>query len=186
MQRSLEDSWREMSPYLAEVLALEPAARQAWLDDLALRMPAVAAQVRACLQELDELDANDFLDCTPAWTPGPITLAGQQMGAYTLDQLIGHGGMGTVWQAHRHDGRFEGQVAVKLLNTALIGHPAERRFVREGSVLAKLQHPNIARLLDAGVAAHGQPYLVLELVEGMRIDEYCDAQRLTVEQRLAL
>ena len=83
--------------------------------------------------------------------------------------------MGTVWLAHRSDGRFEGSVAIKLLNVALIGRPNELRFAREGSVLARLQHPNIARLADAGVAENGQPYLVLEYVEdGKRIDAYCE------------
>jgi eukaryotic-like serine/threonine-protein kinase len=186
VKRTLEAQWSELSPHLAELLALEPAARQGWLHDLAQRRPELAAQLDSCLHDLAGLDARNFLDSPSAWIPGSTTLAGEHIGAYTLDRLIGHGGMGTVWRAHRHDGRFEGEVAVKLLNAALIGHPAERRFVREGSVLAKLQHLNIARLMDAGVAAHGQPYLVLELVDGMRIDHYCDARRLTIEQRLVL
>ena len=94
--------------------------------------------------------------------------------------------MGSVWLAHRSDGRFEGQVAVKLLNAALVGHPSEQRFAREGSVLARLQHPNIARLLDAGVEADHQPYLVLEYVRGERIDEYCNQNALDIEQRIRL
>jgi len=94
--------------------------------------------------------------------------------------------MGTVWLAHRSDGRFEGQVAVKLLNAALVGHPSEQRFAREGRVLARLQHPNIARLLDAGVEAGRQPYLVLEYVRGERIDEYCKQRGLGIEQRIRL
>jgi len=94
--------------------------------------------------------------------------------------------MGTEWLAHRSDGRFEGQVAVKLLNAALVGHPSEQRFAREGRVLARLQHPNIARLLDAGVEAGRQPYLVLEYVRGERIDEYCKRHGLGIEQRIRL
>jgi serine/threonine-protein kinase len=182
----LEDSWRAVDPYLTEMLSLEPALRTCWLDTLAEREPDMAAQLRACLGELEQLDQQGFLATPPVGAPPCMALSGQRMGAYTLDRTLGHGGMGTVWLAHRNDGRFEGCVAMKLLNTALIGQPAERRFVREGSVLAKLQHPNIARLLDAGIADHGQPYLVLELVEGIRIDHYCDGARLSVEQRLAL
>ena len=94
--------------------------------------------------------------------------------------------MGAVWRARRADGRFEGHVAVKLLHLSLVGRTGSRRFEREGAILARLSHPNIARLLDAGVTAGGQPYLVLELVEGERIDQHCDAERLRVDERVAL
>jgi serine/threonine-protein kinase len=80
--------------------------------------------------------------------------------------------MGTVWLARRADGHFEGEAAVKLLNLALLSSSGQKRFRREGSVLARLTHPNIARLLDAGVASAGQPYLVLERVDGVPLDEY--------------
>ena len=96
------------------------------------------------------------------------------IGAYTLMSRIGHGGMGSVWLAPRSDGRYEGQVAIKLLNAALVGRGGEERFRREGTILARLAHPHIARLIDAGVSNTGQPYLVLELVEGQHIDAYCD------------
>src|SRR4029079_1588920 len=88
--------------------------------------------------------------------------------------------------ARRSDGRFEGRAAVKLLNTALVGHPSERHFAREGSVLARLQHPNIAHLLDAGLVDGNQPYLVLAYVAGKRIDVYCDRHNLDTEQRIRL
>jgi serine/threonine-protein kinase len=94
--------------------------------------------------------------------------------------------MGTVWLARRSDGRFEGNVAVKLLNTALIGRNGEDRFRREGRVLARLTHPNIARIMDAGVSDAGQPYLVLEYVKGSAIDRHCDECSLGVEARLKL
>ena len=94
--------------------------------------------------------------------------------------------MGTVWLARRSDGRFEGTAAVKLLNLALLDQVGAARFQREGTVLARLKHPNIARLLDAGVTAGGQPYLVLEYVEGEPIDRWCDEHRLGPEARLRL
>ena len=94
--------------------------------------------------------------------------------------------MGTVWLARRSDGRFEGTAAVKLLNLALLDQVGAARFRREGTVLARLNHPNIARLLDAGVTAGGQPYLVLEYVEGERLDRWCDEHRLGPEARLQL
>ena len=94
--------------------------------------------------------------------------------------------MGNVWLARRSDGRFEGLAAVKLLNASLVGRAGEERFQREGSILARLAHPHIARILDAGVSPTGQPYIVLEYVEGEQIDRYCDAKTLDVEARLRL
>jgi tetratricopeptide (TPR) repeat protein len=94
--------------------------------------------------------------------------------------------MGTVWLARRSDGRFESDVAIKLLDSSLVGHAGEERFAREGSFLARLRHPHIANLIDAGVSPSGQPYLVLERVEGLHIDRYCDEQRLDVPGRIRL
>ena len=186
MKPTHEDDWREISPYLDEVLDLEIEARAAWLQDLQAREPEKAARVRAHLLELAELDKQNFLGSAATSLLASASLAGETFGSYTLDRSIGYGGMGTVWLAHRSDGRFEGQVAVKLLNAALVGHPTEQRFAREGSVLAKLKHPNIAHLLDAGVAGGSQPYLVLEYVSGDRIDLYCEKHELSIEQRITL
>ena len=111
---------------------------------------------------------------------------GQEIGAYTLISPIGHGGMGTVWLARRSDGRFEGFAAVKLLNASLVGREGEHRFRREGTILARLTHPSIARLIDAGVSPIGQPYLVLEYVRGQHIDRYCDERTLDVPARIRL
>jgi serine/threonine protein kinase/Tfp pilus assembly protein PilF len=114
------------------------------------------------------------------------TMAGQVLGAYTLVSEIGHGGMGSVWLAVRNDGRFEGRVAVKILNVALADRTGGARFRREGSILARLSHPHITRLLDAGVTPSAQPYLVLEFVEGEHIDRFCDSRGLNVETRIRL
>ena len=94
--------------------------------------------------------------------------------------------MGSVWLAQRSDGRFDRKAAVKFLSAALIGHGGEERFKREGAILGRLSHLNIAELLDAGVAANGQPYIVLEYVEGQPIDRYCDAHKLDVRSRVSL
>lgn len=185
MSPGLEEIWRQISPYLDEALALDASAQQLWLSELEKREPTIAARIRAELLELSQLQKDSFLSSPEESSPA-TGLAGQRFGSYTLEQMIGHGGMGSVWLAHRSDGRFEGQAAVKLLNTALLGQPAELRFVREGSVLAKLNHPHIAHLLDAGVAAGSQPYLVLEYVSGERIDRYCDSHALTLGQRIVL
>jgi eukaryotic-like serine/threonine-protein kinase len=113
-------------------------------------------------------------------------LTGQQLGVYRLITQIGYGGMGTVWLAERNDGLFERRVAVKFLNIALIGKEGEQRFEREGKILGLLKHPNIAELIDAGITQDGQPYLVLEYVEGDQLDQYCDQRRLDIRTRLQL
>jgi len=94
--------------------------------------------------------------------------------------------MGSVWLARRSDGRFERQAAVKFVNIALAGRATEERFKREGSILGRLTHPHIADLLDAGVSPDGQPYLILEYVDGEAIDRYCDEHKLDVEARVCL
>jgi serine/threonine protein kinase len=179
------DRWRVVSPYLDRALEMEPDKRTAWLASLAAENPTLAAEVEALLAEREALSREGFLDGSPPLRP-PSSLAGQAIGAYTLLSLIGEGGMGSVWLARRSDGRFEGLAAVKLLNVALVGRTGEERFQREGRILARLTHPHIARLLDAGVSPGGQPYLVLEHIEGQRIDRYCDEKRLGVVDRLRL
>ena len=138
-------------------MELPTGAREAWLTDLEQRSPELAVHVRSCLSQVAGLSEQKFLE-DPIRRYLPPGMEGRAFGAYTLERPLGFGGMGTVWLAHRSDGRFEGHVAVKLLNAALVGHPSEQRFAREGRVLARLQHPNIAHLLDAGVEA-AQPYL---------------------------
>lgn len=108
------------------------------------------------------------------------------IGPYSLVHKLGQGGMGQVWLAERSDGRFERQAAVKFLNVALMGQVGEDRFKREGAILGRFSHPNIAELLDAGVSSSGQPYIVLEYVEGKPIDRYCDQGALDVKARISL
>jgi serine/threonine-protein kinase len=128
---------------------------------------------------------NDFLEADPAVAPMHTGLEGERIASYTIESLIGRGGMGTVWRARRSDGRFEGVAAVKMLNAALVGRSGEQRYSQEGNFLARLTHPHIARLFDAGVTRLGQPYLVLD-VEGLPIDGYANAQRLASDDRIRL
>ena len=175
-----------LSPLLDRAMDLPAEERAAWLAELRGQHPKVADELEALLAGEAALDRGGFLQAG-LWSESPQpSLAGRRLGAYTLERPIGQGGMGRVWLAHRSDGRFEGQVAVKLLNLALLDPVGAERFRREGSMLARLSHPNIARLLDAGMAEDGQPYLVLEYVEGERLDRYCEAQRLGTVERLSL
>src|SRR5882757_9815304 len=178
--------WGGLSPLLDQVLELAGEERAAWLEALRATRPEVVAELQTLLAELQALDDEGFLEGDPSRMLGQPSLVGQVFGAYTLESQIGHGGMGSVWLARRSDGRFEGKVAVKLLNIALLGQSPEERFRREGRLLGRLMHPNIARILDAGVASSGQPYLVLEHVEGRAIDVYCDEHRLGVNERIRL
>ena len=177
-----------LEPLIDQALDLAPAERAAWLADLRARTPDLAREVEALLASEGELDARGFL-AGPATTemPRPTpSLAGRRVGPYTLERPLGQGGMGSVWLARRSDGRYEGSVAIKLLNLALLDAQGGERFRREGTALASLAHPNIARLADAGVTEDGQPFLVLEHVEGREIDVYCDDERLSPERRIAL
>ncbi|HEY7286103.1 MAG TPA: hypothetical protein VH497_11700, partial [Vicinamibacterales bacterium] len=152
------DRHATISRYFDFALAMTDEARAHWLRDLCVRDPDVGAEVAALLEEHRVACQEQFLEDGAA-TLVAATLAGQLVGAYTIVEPLGHGGMGTVWLAARSDGRFERKAAVKFLNASLIGR-GDGRFKREGSILGRLTHPHIAQLLDAGVSAAGQPYLV--------------------------
>jgi serine/threonine protein kinase/tetratricopeptide (TPR) repeat protein len=177
--------WLKISGHLDRALELSPVERESWLRELGATKPEVAADLSTMLEEHRQLRAEGFLD-SPALAAVDHSLAGVTIGAYTLISRIGDGGMGSVWLGERSDGRFEGKVAIKLLNSSLVGRGGEERFRREGTILARLGHPHIARLIDAGVSNTGQPYLVLELVDGAHIDAFCDERRLSVERRIRL
>ena len=182
-----KSTWDRIRPAVDSALDLDPEERGQFLIALRTTDPELAALVEQFLSSELSRDASPTAGAAPQpAAPASTTLAGMMLGSYVLDRLIGRGGMGQVWLAHRADGRFEGQVAVKLLNLALVGGRAEKRFLREGNILAMLTHPNIARLLDAGISEIGQPYLVLEYIEGTRIDEYCDSRNLTPDERVRL
>ena len=179
------DRWQEVSPYLDEALSLPEQERAKWLDSFRRQRPDLAELVEELLNEHSTLAKERFLESGPVTPASEASLAGRIVGAYKLLSPIGQGGMGSVWLAERSDGRFERQVAVKFLNFAVAAQGAER-FKREGSILGRLAHPHIAELMDAGVTENGEPYLVLERVEGEPIDEYCDRRSLDVNARIRI
>ena len=183
MGRQDPNWWKAISQYLDDALDLPPQERESWLSALAETDPTTAEQLKELLQEHSQLAIESFLEDpllqTHAGEPGPI-------GAYRLIEPIAEGGMGSVWVAERNDGRFDRRVAVKFLRMALRGRGADQRFLQEGRILGRLAHPMIADLIDAGVSADGQPYLVLEYVEGQHIDAYCDARSLSIRSRVQL
>ena len=113
-------------------------------------------------------------------------LSGDRIGAYRIVREIGSGGMGIVYLAERADDQFEQQVAIKLVRQRLLDPQIESRLMSERQILANLDHPNIARLLDGGTTPDGTPYLVMEYIDGVPIDTYCDTNRLNVDDRLEL
>jgi serine/threonine protein kinase len=180
------DRWQRANPHLDRLLDLTTTERDKYLEVLGADDPLTAADVRVLLTELHLLTAEGFLASPPVIHAPEGTLVGLSFGPYTLVSPIGHGGMGSVWLAERSDGRFTGRAAVKLLNAALLGRSAEKRFRREGTILARLTHPHIGRLIDAGLSVTGQPYLVLEYIDGRPIDRYCDEERCSVDERIRL
>jgi serine/threonine-protein kinase len=176
-----QDRWRVLEPLLDRALELSDENRETWLQQLRRESPALEVELAALLSSEQAADRGGFLAM-----PLEASLEGLRLGAYVLEQPLGQGGMGSVWRARRADGQYEGQAAVKLLNLSLVSRTGLARFRREGSVLSRLSHPGIARLLDAGVAPSGQPYLILEYIEGEPIDEFVRRRALTPESCVTL
>ena len=177
--------WRLVDGVFAAALERPPGERAAFIDaacagDLDLRREVERLLVA------DEL-AGTFLE--PA-AGGPPELGAEpenhRLGPYRLLRRIGGGGMGAVWLARRDDEQYQRDVAIKILRSGLESTEAEHRFLAERQILARLEHPGIARLYDGGRTDDGRPFLVMELVDGLPLDEYCDRHELTIDGRLAL
>ncbi len=177
-----ESDWSLVRALFESALQRPPAERQAHVA-AANVAPAVRDEVLSLLAHADTA-AGPGVDLDGAATHLPVNRAGQRCGAWRLRRLLGSGGMGEVWEAERADGQYDGLAAVKLLRQGRDGAAVLARFARERAALARLNHPHIARLLDAGATADGQPYVVLEKVDGLPID--AAARTCGIEQRLAL
>ena len=186
MRTLTPEGWREVSPYLDQALSLPEDERAPWLESFRAARPDLAHLLQDLLEEHRVLAQKQFLERSPVSGTAESSLTGQKIGAYTLLSPIGQGGMGSVWLAERSDGRFDRRVAVKFLNFSVAATGGVQRFKREGRILGQLTHPHIAELIDAGLTANGEPYLVLESVDGKHIDEYCDHHQLSVNARIRL
>ena len=181
--------WQQVSEHLDRVLDMPDGERNAYVEELTRSDPQTGSSLARLLSAHRAQAYAGFLRDSvplPAEIASGSQLIGQRIGAYVIEAEIGRGGMGSVWRARRADGRFEGVVAVKFLRAAWLGSAGEQRFKLEGLLLARLDHPHIARLLDAGVFENHQPYLILEYVEGEPIDAYCARQALDLPSRLRL
>ncbi|MEO8385806.1 MAG: serine/threonine-protein kinase [Betaproteobacteria bacterium] len=181
--------WLRAKEIVGDALDVPPAQRAALIESRCADDEALLAEVKAFLHAAS--DTAEFL-ATPAGvlpddvgssTESAANLAGKHFGAYHLLREIGRGGMSVVYLAERADGAYQQQVAVKLMLSATAADAA-RRVGRERQALAALNHPNIARLVDGGVSAEGIPYLVMDFVDGERIDDWCNNHHLDVSARV--
>jgi non-specific serine/threonine protein kinase/serine/threonine-protein kinase len=183
------EQWREIEKVLAAAMDLEEPERCAYLDRACQGRPEVRAEVDALLAAHQQ--AGDFIEAAIASEAGraePLDaqLLSRRIGAYKLVKELGRGGMATVYLGTRDDRKFSKDVAIKLIGAPAPSPVSLRRFEEERQILATLEHPNIARLLDGGVTDDGLHYIIMEYVEGLPIDEYCDRNSLKLEQRLRL
>lgn len=182
--------WDQVQGLFEAALAQDPDERTAYLqracdgDDALFR--EVVSLLEADDQALSFLDGHALEGIDALDLPDGLSFEGAQIGPYRLLRLIGEGGMGLVYLAERADGVFEQQVALKLIKRGMDTAQIVRRFEAERQILARLQHENVARLLDGGVTDEGLPYFVMEYVDGVPIDEYCDTHRLSIDERLDL
>ena len=190
-----KERWQQVDEILNELLDLDEEHRLARLQELVDPATPLYQDVLQLLQSCSEQESpfdKNALAMVPTFfahipsQPNYDTnaLVGLTVGAYMLDEEIGRGGMGVVYRAHRHKGDFEQTVAVKLLLN--INVSVAERFRREQQVLASLKHPNITQLYDGGLSDSGQPFLVMEYIEGVSITDYCESHQLPLSKRLAL
>ena len=177
-----EGKWDQVRDLFHEALELGPDARESFLARIA--DPALASEVRSLLAAHEESSAFLATPVSPAFgrTPSP----GDRIGRYRIGEEIGRGGMGVVYRATREEEGFVQQVAIKLIDGAVVSQEVLKRFRSERQILALLDHPNIARLIDGGTTTDGSPYLVMEYVSGRPLLAYCDDRRLGIEARLAV
>jgi eukaryotic-like serine/threonine-protein kinase len=187
-----QEKWNRIKALFNAAIELEPSRRAAYLDQACGGDQELRAEVESLL-------AHHEVTRDPAHQPGSGLTdspgssfqhapapADQRIGPYRVIREIGHGGMAVVYLALRDDDQYRKRVAVKLVRRGVDDDDILRRFRNERQVLAALDHPNIVKLLDGGSTQQGLPYLVMEYVEGLPIDEYCDNQRLTITERLQL
>ncbi|MBL8520098.1 MAG: serine/threonine protein kinase [Betaproteobacteria bacterium] len=186
--------YRRLLDLLGEALDQPEDAREAWVETLGGDDAGLQADLRRLLSRQDDPALGAHIDGgAAAMLPeaGPSGFAdahwpGDAIGPYVLDSALGFGGMGTVWRAYEASNRALPAVAIKLPAVGPAARGTAERLQREGRILAALNHPGIARLIDTGVTADGAPYLVMECIEGEPLFAHCDRQRLDTPARLAL
>jgi serine/threonine protein kinase/tetratricopeptide (TPR) repeat protein len=183
--------WQRVEALLDEVLELSPAERPGFLNKACADDNGIRAEVEsllACEPEAEEFLRNPALSFSEGLIDSETSdeLAGQQIGPYRIVRELGRGGMGDVYLASRADDQYEKEVAIKLVKRGFGTDDIRRRFRHERQILATLDHPNIARLIDGGTTETGLPYFVMEYVDGIALNRYCDERKLNITERLKL
>ena len=181
------DTWRRVKDVFDAAAEIKPSHREEFLAQICGRHPELIDEVRSLLASLE--DAGDFIEFSPVVPesdPEPAFRTGTNIGPSRIVQVIGEGGMGMVYQAVRVDDLYRKLVALKVVRRGLYSRDAMRRFETERGILAHLEHPNIAKLLDGGTTPDGQPWFVMDFIAGTPIDEHCESARLPVDERLRL
>ena len=168
------------------VLAVPSEQQGAFLESCCGGDAELMAELRSLLEASEAEGLLGVQRAAAARAAGGAAIHGGVIGPYHLERLLGRGGMGAVYLAHRADGHFDQQVAIKLIDLPLATELFRERFRLERQILAGLVHPYIARLLDGGVSESGELYLVMEYVDGIPITEFCERQLLSLRERLAL
>lgn len=184
-------AWQQLKPLLAQLLEEPRETRRDTLEALCAGDSARRAELLSLL-EAAEADESLLQRPSPAAVRQaladlePASVLGRRIGAWRLVALIARGGQGEVYRAERADGQFTQEVAIKLLRRGFDAQWLASRFAAERQILARLDHPNLARLLDGGCTEEGLPFIVMELVDGEPIDRHCERLALPLRQRLAL
>lgn len=185
------ETWRRVKDVFDAAAEIKPSHREEFLAEICGGHPELIEEVRSLLASLE--DAGDFIESSPVLPesvagpdPDPPFRTGTNIGPYRIVQVIGEGGMGMVYQAVRVDDLYRKLVALKVVRRGLYSRDAMRRFETERGILAHLEHPNIAKLLDGGTTPDGQPWFVMDFIAGTPIDEHCECVRLPIDERLRL
>jgi tetratricopeptide (TPR) repeat protein len=184
MEKSTQNLLR-VEAIFHEAIAVSPDARAELVARLSNGDSELASEVRSLLDASAAEEIESASRSNSSADPKSATKA-RRIGPYQVDSLLGRGGMGAVYLAHRADGHFEQKVAIKLIDLPLATDVFRERFRQERQILAGLQHPYIARLLDGGVTQNGDLYLAMEYVDGVPIHTFCNQQHLSVPERIEL
>ena len=182
--------WNKLEELFFTLMDLDESERTVFLDNACADDPTLRNELEAMLNADGESMAlaleNRFVNGEVLSAVHPEQVVGTRVGPYCLDKLIGEGGMGEVYLAHRADEQYKQQVALKRVRPGYRSLEMLRRFRVERQVLARLTHPNITQLLDGGIDDEGRPYLVMQYVEGLPITTFCDTHQLSIEDRISL
>lgn len=179
------ERWQQVKALLAEAQELAPGARTVFVEERCAGDEELKAEVASLLSYSDTGDPTGMPPAREIFQ-AISGRAGQMIGPYRIERLLGEGGMGAVYLAYREVDGYPMRVALKVMRVAALSEYSLRRFRMERQILARLAHPNITRLLDGGLTADGLPYLVTEFIDGVPLCQYCNQHAPSLEQRLRI